>query len=494
MTGATEKVFGYSASEIRKNRCWKFTVQPQDLSIFEEKVTGLRPGKSSVSELRVTHKDGSIRWLELVARVERDDSNPRNYRLFGACRDITGRKQAEEVLREQGVAISSAPDAVFSTDGSFLFKSWNKAAERLFGWMAEEVVGKASMSIFNVKYPTLNGVSRERAQKKLMDTGFWRGEVIFHKKDGSSVPVSVSVSLVKDKDDNVTGTVAVVHDISKRKRREEALRRSEWVARQRAKELERVQAKLEAKAVEVEEYATHMEALAEERAKKLQDAERLAAIGATAGMVGHDIRNPLQSIVGDLYLIGCDVAELPEGEEKESIKESVASIRQNVEYIDKIVQDLQDFARPLNPIVKSTNLEEIIQELLLDASFPENIDSECLLEEEAREVVTDPVLLKRILQNLVSNAVQAMPNGGRLEIQSHRLNGEVVVSVQDSGVGIPEEAKSKLYTPLFTTKAKGQGFGLAVVKRMTEALGGTVTFESEEGKGTKFIVRLLAKE
>ena len=83
-----------------------------------------------------------------------------------------------------------------------------------------------------------------------------------------------------------------------------------------------------------------------------------------------------------------------------------------------------------------------------------------------------------------------MPDGGNLAIQAVREADEIVISVQDSGVGVPEENKDKLFTPLFTTKAKGQGFGLPVVKRMTEALGGTVTFESEVGKGTKFILRL----
>ena len=233
-----------------------------------------------------------------------------------------------------------------------------------------------------------------------------------------------------------------------------------------------------------------MEQLAQERADKLKDAERLAAIGATAGMVGHDIRNPLQSIVGDLYLIACDARELSEGEGKESIKESIASIKRSVEYIDKIIQDLQDYAKPLKPNVQKTDLEEICQDLLLDVNFPENIDAKYLLEQEAKEVVADPVFLKRILSNLVNNAVQAMPEGGKLEIRGRQENGEVVVSVQDSGVGVPEDVKDKLFTPLFTTKAKGQGFGLPVVKRMTEALGGTVTFESEEGKGTKFIVWL----
>jgi signal transduction histidine kinase len=82
-----------------------------------------------------------------------------------------------------------------------------------------------------------------------------------------------------------------------------------------------------------------------------------------------------------------------------------------------------------------------------------------------------------------------MPEGGRLEIQACEKDDDVAITVQDSGVGISEEIKEKLFTPLVTTKSKGQGFGLAVVKRLTEALGGTVTFESEEGKGAKFLVR-----
>jgi signal transduction histidine kinase len=233
-----------------------------------------------------------------------------------------------------------------------------------------------------------------------------------------------------------------------------------------------------------------MEQLAEERAEKLRNVERLAAIGATAGMVDHDIRNPLQAIVGDLYLLASDVASMPEGEGKESIKESIVAIKNSVEYINKIVQDLQDYSKPLNPTVRKLDFEEICQGVLLENVFPENIDVKYVVEDEAKELVSDAALLKRILSNLVSNAVQAMPDGGKLDIQAWCEPDAVVVTVQDSGVGVPEEHRGKLFTPLFTTKAKGQGFGLAVVKRMTEALGGTVTFESEESKGTKFILRL----
>jgi signal transduction histidine kinase len=103
---------------------------------------------------------------------------------------------------------------------------------------------------------------------------------------------------------------------------------------------------------------------------------------------------------------------------------------------------------------------------------------------------TDPVLLRRVLNNLANNAIEAMPDGGKLEIGAFRRNSAIILCVSDTGAGIPEEVKPKLFTPLVTTKSKGQGFGLSVVKRMTEALGGFVTFESKIGKGTTFMITL----
>jgi signal transduction histidine kinase len=254
----------------------------------------------------------------------------------------------------------------------------------------------------------------------------------------------------------------LVQEVAERKKAEEALRQHE----------------------------ENLEELVEEKTKLLKDSERMSTIGQIAGMVGHDIRNPLQSIDGEVYLVNSELNSMPECKEKTNIKESLDMIKQNTEYINKIVLDLQSFAKPLNPCDEETNIEKILRDLLTSKDIPEKIQTKTHIDDDTRIVRTDSAYMRRILGNLVSNAVQAMPEGGKLEIQAYKQKSEVVIMVQDTGVGIPVETRDKLFTPLFTTKAKGQGFGLAVVKRMTEALGGTVSFESEVGKGTKFIVRL----
>ena len=224
--------------------------------------------------------------------------------------------------------------------------------------------------------------------------------------------------------------------------------------------------------------------------KKLEKAQRLAVIGETAGMVGHDIRNPLQSITSDIYLAKTELASTPESDARKNALESLQEIEKNVDYINKIVADLQDYAKSIDPAAQKTDLEALCNELLQGKQIPENIKASCNIETTVKTVVVDCVLLKRILGNLVSNAVQAMPNGGELTMMAHLDVEDIVIAVQDTGIGIPDKVKSKLFTPLFTTKSKGQGLGLAVVKRMTEALNGKVTFESIEGNGTTFTIRL----
>jgi len=265
------------------------------------------------------------------------------------------------------------------------------------------------------------------------------------------------------------------------------LRLLDLLVRQAADLVERTQTEQK-----LEDYAKNLEKLVEERTKQLKDSERLAAIGATAGMVGHDIRNPLQAITGDVYLLKSELSSMPDSEDKESVKESLDGIEKNIDYINKIVADLQDFARPLKPNVEETDLKLIIDQLLAKNSLPENV--KVSVKVETGKFVADTTYLNRILYNLVNNAVQAMPKGGQLTIHAYKDKDDINIAVKDTGVGIPNNVKNKLFTPMFTTKSKGQGFGLAVIKRMTEALDGTVTFESQEGKGTTFIVHLPPKK
>jgi len=242
----------------------------------------------------------------------------------------------------------------------------------------------------------------------------------------------------------------------------------------------------------LESYSRHLESLVEERSRELKDKERLAAIGTTAGMVGHDIRNPLQAIVGDVYLMKEYLKTMPESKTKGDVTESLDSIDQNVGYINKIVADLQDYARPLNPEILDIDLAQLIGSIFSVIIIPSNIRFSVDIK-GAPKLKTDPMFIRRALTNLVNNALQAMPNGGELSVEGLEHNNSVIITVSDTGVGIPKAVKAKLFMPMTTTKAKGQGLGLAVVKRLIETLGGNITFESQENKGTKFIITLLTK-
>jgi polar amino acid transport system substrate-binding protein len=237
---------------------------------------------------------------------------------------------------------------------------------------------------------------------------------------------------------------------------------------------------------ELEEYATRMELLAKQRAEQIKDIERLAAIGQTAGMVGHDIRNPLQSMVCDVYYLRKHYSD---SEKKDEVIRSLESLQKSIFYINKIVADLQDYARPLKPEVILVDVEELVASILKMIDIPNSVTVEVDVS-ELPKLKGDPYYLQRALTNLIINSIQAMPDGGVLGICSRMTDGKALLIVSDTGEGIPEEVRNRLFTPMFTTKSKGQGFGLQVTKRLVEALGGAVRFESAKDMGTKFTVEL----
>ncbi|MGE5574769.1 MAG: PAS domain S-box protein [Ignavibacteria bacterium] len=385
-----------------------------------------------------------LRWI-LTSKIPSLDENGDVTGLIGFSEDITERKEAEEALKESEEKyrqlVDRLPNMVFEIDqyGRVMFA--NLRASELLGYSKAEFEDNFDAN----RLVAPEDVERSKENMQLM---FKRGkrqsnEYSFVRKDGSRFPVLLtSAAIVKNK--KVVGARGIAVDLTERKEME----------------------------------------------KRLSERERLATIGATAGMVGHDIRNPLQAIVGDTFLLRLDLETLNDNKSKECMLESLNSIDKNVGYINKIVQDLQDYAKPITLAFEETNFESVILDVLCKKAIPANVDASYVIQEAASRIVTDPSLLKRILANLVNNAVQAMPDGGKLVIQTYKKAKNIAITVEDTGRGIPDEIKPKLFTPLFTTKSKGQGFGLAVVKRMTDALGGSVSFESEKDKGTKFVIEL----
>jgi len=223
--------------------------------------------------------------------------------------------------------------------------------------------------------------------------------------------------------------------------------------------------------------------------RRLAEAERLAAIGETATWVGHDLRNPLQATTAAVYLAKELLAsEKPEA--RNEVMELLEDLDDQVYYMDKIVSDLQDYARPVEAELTETNLENLIEKTVSSLLIPRDVRVSIALQDELSNVMVNPFLLKRVLTNLVTNAIQAMPTGGEMTIAASEMLDSVTISVNDGGVGIPKENLAKLFKPFFTTKAKGQGLGLAVCKRLIEAQGGTISVDSEEGKGSTFTVKV----
>ncbi len=385
--------------------------------------------------------------------------------------DITTHKAAEAEVFESEKRLNRSQEIAhlgsWELDLTNNKLSWSDEVYRIFGLKPQEF-GATYEAFLQATHPD-DRKAVDDAYSDALREGKDNYEIehrVVRKSTGEIRIVHEKSEHIRDENGKIIRSIGMVQDITERKI-------------------------LEAK---LEEYSKNLEKLVEERTKQLKHAERLAAIGATAGMVGHDIRNPLQAIIGDVFLLKKELTPMPESETKDAVAESLDSIEKNIDYINKIVQDLQDYARPLNPNPGEADLKLIIEKITQKNGIPENIKVSVKVENDAKKFIADADYLNRILYNLVTNALQAMPKGGKLTIHVYKEANNVVITVKDTGVGIPKAIQSKMFTPMFTTKSKGQGFGLPVVKRMTESLGGTVSFESEEGKGTTFEVRLPAQK
>jgi len=241
---------------------------------------------------------------------------------------------------------------------------------------------------------------------------------------------------------------------------------------------------------QLEEYAETLEQKVEERTRELKKsqgqllkAQRLAVIGELAGMVGHDLRNPLTSIAGAQYYLKKQLSS----KVSSKINEMIELIGKNIEYSNKIINDLLDYSREIELEITERTPKSIIKEVLSLVNIPKNIKLIDLTENKPK-IWVDVDKVKRAFINIIRNAIEAMPKGGKLTIRSNKIDDKVEIAFSDTGVGMPKETLEKLWTPLFTTKAKGMGFGLPICKRFIEAHGGSINVKSSCGKGTTFTV------
>ncbi|MGZ4908355.1 MAG: ATP-binding response regulator [Halobacteriota archaeon] len=493
-----------------------------DLILMDIRMKGDRSAIDAAREIKQRHNvpiifiapDADVATVREAIAAEPDGFliNPLDEReLLAAIEVAISRHQKEQQVlaseRRIRALTDALPEVVYETDADGAFTFVNAACGHMFGYAEEELL--AGMTVFDVLAADDPDRSREVFHQRMDSQRLRWGEFTGLRKDNTTFPISVRAIPIR-RDGAVDGVRGIIVDVTTRKEAEAALQNAHDELEQRVKErtadLARTTARLEDEVVkhrqaeeaardyaEQLEYQTaHLSALVEERTVLLRSAERLAGIGETATMIGHDLRNPLQGLQ---YMVDLEkMREELTSPDKRGVEDwaKVAAlfdqIGEAVFYMDKIVGDLQDYARPITPEYEAASISALINDVL--ESIPNVERVRRVIDIPDLQMTADPLLMRRVFANLILNAVQAMPNGGTLTISAATDDGSVMVSVHDTGVGIPDDIRDKLFTPLFTAKAKGTGLGLAVVKRIVDAHGGTITFESEEGKGTTFTVTL----
>jgi PAS domain S-box-containing protein len=243
---------------------------------------------------------------------------------------------------------------------------------------------------------------------------------------------------------------------------------------------------------EIQGYAGQLQEKVKERTRELVEAQnqllraqRLAAIGELAGMVGHDLRNPLTGIAGATYYLKMKLDEKLNGKEREMFE----TVEKAIAYSNKIINDLLEYSREIRLEIFEVEPKTLLADALSLMNIPPNVVVVDRMGNEPRLKV-DKEKMRRVFVNIIKNAFDAMSTGGTLTVKSKREEDNVAFSFSDTGTGMSKEVLDKIWSPLFTTKAKGMGFGLPICKRIVEAHGGKITMASTVDKGSTFTITL----
>ena len=446
---AVETVFGHKQNEIHPEiRWWHDHLHPDD---HERVVTGIRGildhgGTSWSDQYRYRRADGS--YVNVVDRgyIARDSAGVA-VRMIGSMTDVTERSRSEAAIRFQAQLLNAVQQAVVATDPDGFVIFWNKFAELLYGWTPEEAVGRTIAEL--TPSPFLREHGAEIVERGAAGES-WTGELLVQGKSGKAFPALLTYSPVRDEGGRVLGFVTVSIDLTERRNLEEQFRQS----------------------------------------------QKMDAVGRLAGGIAHDFNNLLTVIRLNTEIImeGFD----PTDPRSEDVKQ----IRSAAERASALTRQLLAFSRKqiLQPRVLDMNSVVGTVEPMLRRLIGEDIT--IASNSEARGyVVADPGQLEQILVNLIVNARDAMPQGGRITIETRNVELDdhytsehapvvpgryVMLAVGDTGIGMSSDTKEHAFDPFFTTKeaGKGTGLGLATVYGIVKQSGGYVWIYSEEGLGT----------
>ncbi|MCC6525778.1 MAG: PAS domain S-box protein [Polyangiaceae bacterium] len=432
------------------------------------------PGGRVRLECRGLHADGSWIDLEVIAANHLDDPDVAS--IVGNFRDITERRRGERARDLLASIVESSDDAIISASPDGRFLSWNAAAERLYGYRAEEVVGHDLRIIDAVSTP---GDARELLLRAAAGERVVHHETRRRRRDGVEIDVSVTVSPVRDASGRVVGGSAIVRDVSERRRAE--VERARLTA-----DLQR----------ELEDREKAERAL-RRREEELRQVQKMEAVGSLAGGLAHDFNNLLSVIMSYAEIV---LAELAPGEPYHT---EISAIHGAGMRAGELTRQLLAFSRRqiLQPRVVDANelcagLARILRRLV-----GEHVELVLAPAADLGRVLIDPSQLENVMLNLASNARDAMPRGGQLLIstQNASLDADaaaargavrpgryVCISVRDTGVGMDEATRERMFEPFFTTKGLGHGtgLGLATVFGVVQQSAGHLVVDSAPGEGT----------
>ena len=392
-------------------------------------------------------------------------------------------KESEEKFR---TFMETASDLMHMADKDGNITYVNEATARTLGYSKEEMIGKHVTQF----------LSKEVLEKdfkpgweELITKGKITVEAVWVTKDGKEIYGEQKVVAIYDSDGNYAGSRAVFRDLTERKRAERELQEKNEQLDTQNEELRATEEELRAANEELQAANEELR----ETQEQLIRSEKLAAIGQLAGGVGHELRNPLGAIKNAVYYVKGKVAKSELGQKEPRVIEFLDIADDEVNSSNKIINDLLGFSRVGKPSVSLARIKEVIDDALSHLTIPQNIEVVKKLDADLPEVSIDTDQTRQVLVNMIMNAVQAMPEGGRLTISAREGDKFLEVEISDTGCGIPKEAIGKIFDPLFTTRAKGIGLGLAVCKAIIDRHQGHIEVESEVGKGTTFAIRLPLK-